>query len=59
LMLSGASTRSIQAALGHSSLETTEIYTHVLSTNNKTMKSPLDILYEKSTFEKSDNGMLI
>lgn len=59
LMLSGASSRSIQAALGHSSLETTEIYTHVLSTNNKTMKSPLDLLYEKSTFEKSDNGMLI
>lgn len=45
LLENGTSLRQIQASLGHNSSKTTEIYTHVLYVNNKTMKSPLDLLY--------------
>ncbi|MBS3078280.1 tyrosine-type recombinase/integrase [Candidatus Pacearchaeota archaeon] len=36
--------RSIQKLLGHSSLTTTEIYTHVANNQLKNIKSPLDNL---------------
>lgn len=44
LLESGVNLRYIQAALGHSSSKTTEIYTKVININNKTLKSPLDLL---------------
>ena len=42
LLESGVSIRHIQMLLGHSSLKTTQIYTHVASHTIKNIKSPLD-----------------
>lgn len=50
LMQAGTNLRYIQSALGHESPKTTEIYTHVLRINNKTIESPLDILLKKDNF---------
>lgn len=44
LLEAGVNLRYIQSALGHNSSKTTEIYTRVISINNKTLKSPLDLL---------------
>lgn len=54
LMERGVNIRYIQSALGHASTKTTEVYTRVVGINNKTLKSPLDTLYESVTFEKKD-----
>ena len=51
LMQQGVNIRYIQSALGHSSSKTTEVYTRVLGISNKTLKSPLDTLYESVTFD--------
>lgn len=51
LMKQGVNIRYIQSALGHASSKTTEVYTRVLGISNKTLKSPLDTLYESVTFE--------
>lgn len=42
LLEQGTDLRSIQTLLGHSSLTTTEIYTHVANNIMKTIKNPLD-----------------
>lgn len=44
LMNSGTDTRIIQELLGHSSIKTTEIYTHVSTKELKKIKSPFDDL---------------
>ncbi len=54
LMQRGVNIRYIQSALGHSSTKTTEVYTRVLGISNKTLKSPLDSLYESAIFEKDN-----
>jgi site-specific recombinase XerD len=50
LMERGVNIRYIQSALGHTSSKTTEVYTRVTSINNKTLRSPLDSLYDSATF---------
>lgn len=57
LMKRGINIRFIQSALGHNSSKTTEIYTRVLHINNKTLKSPLDLLTESSTFDSEANNI--
>jgi integrase/recombinase XerD len=51
LMERGTSLRHIQAALGHNSSKTTEIYTRVLAMNSKAIKSPLDTMYESVSLD--------
>ena len=52
LLESGTDIRFIQALLGHSSISTTEIYTHVSSEALKKIASPIDVLMG----EKSDSA---
>jgi len=41
----GLDIRTVQQQLGHSSLETTEIYTHVLKRGGQAVRSPLEDIY--------------
>jgi integrase/recombinase XerD len=47
LLEQGIDIRIIQAMLGHSSLSTTQVYTHVSSEQLMKVKNPLDVLFEK------------
>src|SRR5690554_4878836 len=53
LMQRGVNIRYIQSALGHASTKTKEVYTRILGINNKTLKSPLDSLYESTIFDEN------
>ena len=48
LLMRGVNIRKIQDYLGHKSLETTMIYTHVIRDMSEEAESPLDILKRES-----------
>jgi site-specific recombinase XerD len=52
LLRRGADIRSVQALLGHSSIQTTQIYTHV---DDKYLQRIHDLLDKKTDFDKNPN----
>ena len=53
LLLNGVDIRQIQEYLGHSHVETTMIYTHVVKELRAPAQSPLDILIRRSHNSKA------
>lgn len=49
MLENGMDIRTVQEQLGHSSLETTEIYTHVLKRGAKAVRSPLEDIFPDTT----------
>jgi len=47
LLMSGVNIREVQSLLGHKSVETTMVYTHVLRDMKNAPQSPLDALYKQ------------
>ena len=56
LLESGTDIRYIQALLGHSSISTTEIYTHVSSEALKKIASPIDVLMAGENYNAEVKG---
>jgi site-specific recombinase XerD len=45
LLMNGVNIREVQELLGHKSVETTMIYTHIMRDMANTPMSPLDVLF--------------
>jgi len=56
MLLNGVDVRQVQDYLGHSNLETTMIYTHVVKNLRNPAKSPLDMMRQNSGKKKSSSG---
>ncbi len=57
LLQNNVNLRYIQSLLGHSSPETTQIYTHLIKVNNDIVQSPLDRIMEDRERENGKNEM--
>lgn len=57
LLEQGLDIVSIKELLGHSYIQTTMVYLHVVMKDNKVVFSPLDTLYNKSESEFKDDNM--
>jgi site-specific recombinase XerD len=48
MLENGVNIRVLQELLGHADVKTTEIYTHVMARDIRSLQSPLDLLLEGS-----------
>jgi site-specific recombinase XerD len=53
-MVQGVNMRYIQSSLGHSSIKTTQIYTHLTKSAVDKIKSPLDIMVDENNKKKRE-----
>jgi len=57
LLQEGLNLRYVQSLLGHGSSKTTEIYTHVMNINNKTITSPLDKIMKMGNLNENPSDV--
>jgi site-specific recombinase XerD len=53
MLENGVNIRVLQELLGHADVKTTEIYTHVMARDIRSLQSPLDTLLTDSKVQKA------